>query len=324
MQNTRTKASQARDRKLLNSLVKDPVWAIVVCTMLLAVSIISTAVMAIMYFTAEEPLPIFRFFMIFGIVDLSIFLIILLRLLCLRYKDALLKGEKILVVGDAPVIPVVICSIFIAAFLVLFVVPIILCFLPDDSFLKLLFPYPTFWLIRTALISLTVMITLIFIAVLLLRPKLFVTNKRIIGHGQRRWFRFKMYTSIPYASVTSVHVTCHHHLAIGTPSGDIHFYNVRNAAAIYRELIKMITAEQEPEAVDYDDYDDDYDYGYAMSYYAPAFYQHNPNMMPPAPNAAPKATAPAQQPATQRDFSDYKDGKPVVPKMPPKPRVPKF
>ncbi len=327
MENRKTKAQAAHDRKLLNSLVKEPVWSIIVCTAFLIISFITAAILAVMYFGSEEPIPAYFDLFIMGIVDVVVFLVILLVILARRYKDVLLPGEKILFVGEAPIWPVVLCCIVIAFDILAMIGLVLLFFLPPENLFSVLFAYDTLWLVRTLLIVLVETVAVVLIAVLLLRPKFFLTNKRIIGHSRRRWYRFALYTSLFYTSITSVHVSCWHHLCIGSPAGDCHFYFIKNAPEAYKTLVKMQT-EAKKEDENEEDYEDDfYDYDPYFAYRMPPVGFHAPaeaKRAIPQP-AAPAKAAPAQSaPAPARDFSGYKNGKPVVPKMPPKPRVPKF
>ncbi len=327
MENRKTKAQAAHDKKLLNSLVMEPVWSLIVCTAFLIISFITTAIVAIMYFGSETPIPAYLDLLILGIVDTVVFLILLILLVIRRYKDALLPGEKILFVGEAPIWPVVLCCIVIALDIIALIGLALLFFLPPENILKVLFNFEPLWIVRTMLVVVVETIAVILIAVLLLRPKFFLTNKRIIGHSRRRWYRFPMYTSLFYSSITSVHVTCWHHLCIGAPAGDYHFYFVKNAPDAYKTLVKMQTECKKKEEDGYEeDYEDDYyDYDPYFAYRMPAVGFHAPaeakRAVPESPVAAPaaqNASAPVQS------FPGYKNGKPVVPKMPPKPRVPKF
>ena len=251
--------------------------------------------------------------LISGIAGILFFLILLIHFSIRKYRDALLPGESILAVGEAPIWPVVLCSIAIAGSLITTILLFVLSIIPiaEDSLFVLLVSQLT--LGYYSFVSLMVTVARILIAVLLLRPKMFLTNKRVIGHARR--FLFSMYSSVPYSSITSVHVTCWHHVSIGTPAGNYHFHFVKNAPKIYKELLQMITAEQRSEEYPDEDFDElDDAFGYEMTYYAPAYYQHlaQQSMQPPH--------APIPTPALGFEST----GKPVVLQKPAKPRPPKF
>lgn len=311
MDNQKRKTLSYLKKKANDPIAKEPIWALIFSIIGLVASIISSVISAISYFTATNPRSDVFYSLIISGVNLVIFAIILIVVLKLRYNDSLLENEKILFVGQAPVWPAVICGFFIAITITCTVLPTVLFFLPADHAINSFLKIPSNLLIGIALVALVETIALFLVASLLLKPKFFLTNLRMIGHT-RRIFRLPMYSSVFYSSITSIRIACWHHLCVGTQSGYLHFIFVRNAPEAYRLLVKKVAESRNDTMADGEAYDD-YAYGYG-SYYAPGYQPEYENPYPRFPRIR---RAPI-------DFSTYRNGKPVKPKMPPKPRVPKF